>query len=685
MLLGFAAVLVLMAVVGVISLSNLGLVSGLMTSMYEDSLLPIEEMDNAVESIHRMRVNVMEALVAQDKAKIAEAESKIAAYDKTMLENMAKYGKATLLPAEKEMVSKFNTAWPAYKADRDTVLQLKKEGKDQEALALFQGATRDKLVPVTDALDKLVEMNVKEADDSESHGVATYESARVQMVGLVVLAMLVGFGIAFLLSGAIANGVRAMAKAADGLAQGDVEQEVKVKSGDEIGQMADSFRNMIQYVRGMAEVAEAVSQGDLTQQVAPRSNRDALGIAFERMIANLREMVGSVSSSAQSLTEASQQLSAASEQTSSATQQIATTIQQVARGSQEQASATQETSSSMGQLSRAIDQIASGAQDQAKSVEKASASVAQLGSSISQVANASNEVSAAAEGTHRAASSGAESVHKTAQGMAAIKATTSSAAAKIRELSNYSEQIGSIVEAIDDIAEQTNLLALNAAIEAARAGEHGRGFAVVADEVRKLAERSSRSTKEIADLIAQVQGGTQEAVEAMAQGTQEVEAGARLAEEAGDALKNILSSVQESASQMTHIASAVKEMEAASRQVVDLMDSISAVVEESTAATQEMAASGQVVGGSVDKIAAVSQETSAAAEEVSASTEEMNGQAEEMVAQAEELAQMAEELQAVVAQFKLGEEARVIMKRRGDDWAVDGPPKQPKLRSVAAG
>ncbi len=671
MLAGFGAVLILMGVVGAIALSNLGKVSGMMTSMYQDSLQPIEQLGSAVESLHRMRVAVSELLLAEDRAALADAERKVAEYEKAMLEAMDRYGKGHLAPAEQQTLSKFNVAWSGYKADRDRVIQLKKDGKDQEALALFQGAAREKLTPIADAADQLIALNVKDADEMENHGVATYDSTRLQMVALVVLAVLVGLGIAFFLSRAISNGVGAMARAADGLSQGDVEQEVKVGSGDEIGQMAQSFGDMIRYIRGMAVVAEAISRGDLTQNVTPRSGKDVLGVAFERMITNLREMVSGVSASAQSLAEASQQLSAASEQTSSATQQIATTIQQVAQGSQEQAAATQETSSSVDQLSRAIDQIAKGAQDQAGSVERASASVGQLGGSISNVAVASQQVSSAAREAHLAASSGADSVQKTVRGMAAIKASAGTAAAKVQELDKYSAQIGSIVEAIDDIAEQTNLLALNAAIEAARAGEHGRGFAVVADEVRKLAERAGRSTKEIAELIAQVQQGTQEAVDAMARGTREVETGAQLAEEAGTSLKNILSSVQEAANQVTQIADAVHEMEASSQEVVDLMGSISAVVEQSTAATQEMAASSQQVGGSVDKIAAVSQQTSAAAQEVSASTEEMSAQVEEMVAQAEELAQMAEELQAVVAQFRLGENTQLVMRRRQEDWSED--------------
>lgn len=270
---------------------------------------------------------------------------------------------------------------------------------------------------------------------------------------------------------------------------------------------------------------------------------------------------------------------------------------------------------------------------------------------------------------------GAGAVDKTVLGMRSIQKTVSVSAGKVRELGQYSEQIGTIVEAIDDIAGQTNLLALNAAIEAARAGEHGKGFAVVADEVRKLAERSGKATKEIASLIGTVQSGTVEAVRAMEAGAREVEGGVALAEDAGKALESILKAVELTRAQVEEIAAAAQEMSSASGEVVKSMDEVASIVEENTAATEEMAAGSSQVSKAVEQIAAISEENSAAAEEVSAATEEMNAQVEEVVASSKELAQMAEELQAVVAQFKLAEDraqGQAVYRRRKDDWGQPG-------------
>jgi len=252
-------------------------------------------------------------------------------------------------------------------------------------------------------------------------------------------------------------------------------------------------------------------------------------------------------------------------------------------------------------VASASEQISASAAEQAKSAENQKDQTTQVAAGLQQmtatVQQVSENSSAAADASRRAAGlarDGGVIVEETLSKMRAIADSVSSTAKKVEELGKSSDQIGRIVGVINDIADQTNLLALNAAIEAARAGEQGRGFAVVADEVRKLAERTTIATKEIAEMIRSVQQETRTAVAAMEQGTKDVQDGVNTTARAGDSLKQIIQMSEEVGEMITHIATAATEQSTATEEI---MDQIAILVKESAVGAQQSAQACQDLSG----------------------------------------------------------------------------------------
>ena len=256
-------------------------------------------------------------------------------------------------------------------------------------------------------------------------------------------------------------------------------------------------------------------------------------------------------------------------------QSIASTAEHVASASEE--------------ISASATQTANGSETQKDQVHQVATAMQEMSSTVHEVSENCNK---AAESSHKAAATAREGgaiVEDTLTLMRSIADSVRESAKSVQELGSRSDQIGKIVGVIDDTADQTNLLALNAAIEAARAGEQGRGFAVVADEVRKLAERTTKATKEIAEMIQSVQAETRGAVDKMQSGTQQVEKGVEVTAKAGASLKQIIGQAEHVGEMVTHIATAANEQSSATEQVNNNMEQINRLVAESAEGAQQSA------------------------------------------------------------------------------------------------
>lgn len=344
---------------------------------------------------------------------------------------------------------------------------------------------------------------------------------------------------------------------------------------------------------------DKVSEGDLTQKFDIKSNDEIgkLGESFNKMMASLQFLISQVREKADHLAAASEELTASSEQNNMATEQVASSIQEVA-------SATEQ---------------------QTNKVKESNIVVKEMSDRIQQIMKNSNIVAETASKTSEIVQNGNQAIELTSAQMSHISHTVKDLGEIIHTLGNRSSEIGQIINVISEIADQTNLLALNAAIEAARAGEHGRGFAVVAEEVRKLAEQSSKSTENIRELISSIQADTGKAIKSMDAGTDEFEKGIHLVGNAGEAFVHIQQFTETVSSQIKEVTSSIKELTDGAEQVVKIVNAIEQVSALTTAESQD----------------------------VSAATEEQLASMEEIAASAVSLSNMAEELLESVKKFKV--------------------------------
>jgi methyl-accepting chemotaxis protein len=373
--------------------------------------------------------------------------------------------------------------------------------------------------------------------------------------------------------------------------------------------------------------------------------RQRISLANENLIGQLKDSV-------RQLTMSSDQLTAAADYSTESTKQVSSSSQQMAKGAQEQSISAQETARSIEQLSGTIFKLAQGANEQAAGVKKALSSITEVSKTISNVAESAGQAAQGAKKAAEAAGVGVEKARLTLSGMDKIEDSAGLSARKIEELGKNSVQIGKIVAVIDDIATQTNLLALNAAIEAARAGDQGRGFAVVSDEVRKLAERTSSATREIAEIIGNVQKGVDEAIKVMASGSVAVAEGYDLAFQAKEELERILEAASEVNKRIEQIAIKAREVHSATGKLVKIVDEVGSITEQNTVATEQMSASATQVSKSVETVAGIAEQNSAATQQVSASAQEMSSQVKEIAASSQSLKEMAASIEQSIALFE---------------------------------
>ncbi len=453
-------------------------------------------------------------------------------------------------------------------------------------------------------------MRKAEEDSSASSASATLVGAIMTTVG-TLFAVALGGLIAYKTAKSITYPVGHLIEVARRISEtGDLDQIIDVHRNDEVGVLAENFNKMIVHLKEMAAVSAAIAEGQLFVAVQPRSQQDTLAKAFARMTQGLRELVRQVRDSASQVASGAGQMASASDES--------------AKVSVQAASAIDEVTSTMHEMSVNVQNVVKNTQVQASSVAETSASIDQMVTSIQRVADTAKLLVDISHRSREEARSGMITMDKATEGLNRTSQAIQSSSEIIDVLGRRADDIGKIIEVIDDLAEQTNLLALNAAIEAARAGEHGLGFAVVAEEVRKLAEKSTQSTKEISELIQGIQKEAREAVDNMEKSTAMVQEGLVLNKDLSLALDKISDVVSEVYKFSQEIGAATTEQSSGSSQIAKATNRLTEITQEINSSVEEQASGAQAVVRSMERMRELVQQSTSSSTELAAAAEQMS-------------------------------------------------------------
>ena len=402
-----------------------------------------------------------------------------------------------------------------------------------------------------------------------------------------------------------------------------------------------------------------VSQGDFTKNIAVSDAAlQDLAIALNKLIFGMRSFLGKLHTDASSLGEAGSDLRSTASTALAVIEGASVAQGQLDEGIQEQSRIVEEATIKVVTLTEAISTIAASAEEQTRGLDETALAVSNMASSIEEVAAQVDSLQSISSETSRTAERGGTSIGTIVDGMHTIRTTINDLAEDIRQLGVNSEQIGDIVKVIDRIAEQTNLLALNAAIEAARAGEHGRGFAVVASEIRKLADGSVQATKEIAAHITSTQTVISGVVGAMERLTDRVEDSASNTNLASGALQEIVSAVLTANQQIGEISSVTRAMSANSYQVIRQIEEITKSVALNLKATQSMTRHSDDVSKAFSDISSISQQNASSVEVLTYVNKEVTDAAQRMLSSVDEMNDLVVHIDGNIGQYKVREAGR---------------------------
>jgi methyl-accepting chemotaxis protein len=635
LLVSFSAVLTLMIVLGLLSIKQLKDMKACSDDLALNWMPSIGVLGKINYQTGKYRRYEMRHILSHTDEEMNTAEDDMSKTLELLKKSEAVYEQLISSEQERNIYNDFKQNWDNYLTVSRKVISLSRQNKNDEAKDVLLGESKQALDKATAKLDEDIALNDAGGVASSKTANDTYSSAITLVIVLLLTGVVLGIFIALFISKYLQKGISQisgrieslsnicitnLAKGSAQLAEGDLNinivtgtKPLDINTNDEIGVLAGNINTVISRTQAtVASVEKAVGEikGTIEEstklvsaavegKLKTRGNADKFKGSYKELVEGLNKTLDAVINP---IEESGEVLSKLADGDLTVRMQgdykgdhqmIKDNINKLgdslSRVINDVAEAVQATASAASQISSSSEEMASGAQEQSSQTSEVASAVEEMTKTIMETTKNSSIAAENAKNAGITAKEGGKVVDQTIEGMNRIADVVQKSADTVQALGKSSDQIGEIVQVIDDIADQTNLLALNAAIEAARAGEQGRGFAVVADEVRKLAERTTKATKEIAGMIKQIQKDTSGAVESMNRGTEEVEKGKVLADKAGESLKNIISGADVALDVITQVAAASEEQSSTSEQISKNIEMINNVTQESAAGISQIA------------------------------------------------------------------------------------------------
>jgi methyl-accepting chemotaxis protein len=546
--LGFGTMIVLLAINVVISYSAITTIRDSQQRLFEQEFAGVVEIGELRADLNRQRALLLEMTITTNRDELDALARDIRSRTTEIDDSLQKL--ASILKNNNRSLSKLDELRQtntAYRQAREAQIRLIFDGRSEEARQSAEGTQSERFVKIRDLS---IALGNEMIEESRRQLAASAELAARSLQLLAAfggIALFLGLALAAILNRLISRPLRDLTTVAERITLGDLRVNVSTdRRNDEVGVLARTFDRMTQSLGAMAMAAEQIAAGDLRSTVKPQSPNDALGNAFARMSEDLREQIRGLIEGANVL--------------SSAASEIVASTAELAASASESAAAVSETTTTVEEV-RQTAQVAS---------QKAT------------------QVSDSAQRAVQISQTGRQSTADVGAGMTRIRQQMEAIAASMVRLSEQSQAIGQIIATVEDLAAQSNLLAVNAAIEAAKAGEQGKGFAVVAQEVKSLAEQSRAATGQVRTMLTDIQKATATAVMATEQGSKAVEAGAKQTEVAGEAIQALAASVNEAAGAASQIAVSSQQQLVGVDQVAGAMDSIKQASAQNVAGAKQL-------------------------------------------------------------------------------------------------